>query len=142
MFHWHWGVSGKGGVLGLLSGPCPLLFSLCTLSSLSPPSVSLRKVGGGWLAAHRGCARWWWRRCTIEWRMRVGPKTENQAARAWFQRTKCGGAVFCVEGTWLGVGYTTFEAVGGCHWVRCEGALVGAKNPKLSCRCSVLVNKM
>ena len=33
MFCWHWEVSGEGGVLGLLSGPCPLLFPLCTLSS-------------------------------------------------------------------------------------------------------------
>ena len=39
---------------------------------------------------------------------------------------KCGGVVFCVEGTWLG--YTALEAVGGCHWVRREGALVGAKS--------------
>ena len=34
VFCWHWGVSGEGGVLGLLSGPCPLLFPLCTLCTL------------------------------------------------------------------------------------------------------------
>ena len=42
----------------------------------------------------------------------------------------------------VGVGYTAFEAVGGCYWVRRERALVGAKNPKLSCRCLVLANDM
>ena len=33
-----------------------------------------------------------------------------------------------------GVGYTVFEAVGGCYWVRRKRALVGAK--------SVLANEM
>ena len=78
VFHWHLGVSGKGGVLGLLSGPCPLLFPLCTLSApsplSSPPSVSSRKVGGGRLAAHRGCARWWDRK-RVDGKKRAADRT-------------------------------------------------------------------
>ena len=54
VFHWHWGVSGEGGVLGLLSGPCPLLFPLCTLSSLFS-SFSVLTQGGRRLV---GCASW------------------------------------------------------------------------------------
>ena len=51
------------------------------------------------------------------------------------------GGSFLHRGDLVGVGYTAFEAVGECHWVRCKGALVGAKNPKPSCRGSVLVNE-
>ena len=42
VFRWPWGVSGEGGVLDLLSGPCPLLFPLCTLFS----SFSVLTQGG------------------------------------------------------------------------------------------------
>ena len=52
---------------------------------------------------------------------------------------RIGGKVFF--GDLVGMGYTGFEAVVGCDWVRCKGALVGAKNPKLSCRSSVLANE-
>ena len=54
VFRWHLGVSGEGGVLGLLSGPCPLLFPLCTLSSLFSP-FSILAHGGRWPV---GCASW------------------------------------------------------------------------------------
>ena len=54
VFRWHLGVSGEGGVLGLLSGPCPLLFPLCTLSSLFS-SFSILAQGGRWPV---GCASW------------------------------------------------------------------------------------
>ena len=39
VFCWHWWVSGEGGMLGLLRGPCPLLFPLCTLCTLFSFSV-------------------------------------------------------------------------------------------------------
>ena len=45
VFRWHWGVGGEGGVLDLLSGPCPLLFPLCTLCSLFS-SFSVLAQGG------------------------------------------------------------------------------------------------
>ena len=54
VFRWHLGVSGEGGVLGLLSGPCLLLFPLCTLSSLFS-SFSILAQGGRWWV---GCASW------------------------------------------------------------------------------------
>jgi hypothetical protein len=63
VFHWHWGVSGEGGVLGLLgSGPSPLtsLHPLLSPPSSPPSLVSLHEVGGGQLAVYRGCVRWWW----------------------------------------------------------------------------------
>ena len=49
---------------------------------------------------------------------------------------------FLHKGDLVRVGYTMFEAVGRCHWVRRKGALVGAKNPKPSCQCLFLANKM
>ena len=69
--------------------------------------------------------------CTIEWRMRVGRRGLVSVNEMW-------GISFLRRGDLVGVGYTVFEAVGGCHWVR---ALVGAKNPKPSCRGSALVNE-
>ena len=51
VFCWHWRVSGEGGVLGLLSGPCPLLFPLCTLCTLFS-SFSVLAQGGRRLIGH------------------------------------------------------------------------------------------
>ena len=121
------GVSGVGGVGLLCDVRCPPCFpstpafspapsAFSSPPSLRPTAVSSHEVGGGW--------------CTA----RCGRLCLNLA-------NELGGRYFLDREDLVGVGYTGFEAVVGCDWVRRKGALVGAKNPKPSRWSSVLVNE-